>query len=352
MSGDIDGIGDAVMGGLNARAAEPNTGESDAAEAGLCLNCDTKLVGPYCHQCGQEGHLHRTLSAVWHDLLHGVMHFEGKLWHTLPLLAAKPGELTRRYIHGHRARFISPLALFLFAVFIMFAVIQISGAHLAVPKGAGEVAQQATTEMEADQSRLERKIAELDAKIAADKAAGRDVGPLGAARKQLSDDLSDLKVITDGAKGKIVDISSSWPAMDKALEKANRNPELLIYKIQTSAYKFSWLLIPLSVPFLWLLFFWRREYKLYDHTIFVVYSLGFFILLATFFSVLNLLGVPAYLLSRAFIIIVPVHMLLQLKSAYQLSWGNAVLRTFILCIFSFTVLILFLMILLGLGLLG
>ena len=29
---------------------------------------------------------------------------------------------------------------------------------------------------------------------------------------------------------------------------------MLIYKLQTSAYKFSWLLIPISIPFVWLLF--------------------------------------------------------------------------------------------------
>ena len=39
---------------------------------------------------------------------------------TLPMLAWKPGELTRRYIDGQRARFVSPIALFLFCVFLMF----------------------------------------------------------------------------------------------------------------------------------------------------------------------------------------------------------------------------------------
>ena len=60
-------------------------------------------------------------STTW---LHGVLHFEGKIWRTLPLLAWKPGELTRRYIDGERARFVSPIALFLFSVFLMFAVAQ------------------------------------------------------------------------------------------------------------------------------------------------------------------------------------------------------------------------------------
>ena len=61
--------------------------------------------------------------------------------------------------------------------------------------------------------------------------------------------------------------------------KAQENPELLVSKIQDAASKFSWLLIPLSVPFLWLLFPFSRRYHLYDHTVFVTYSLSFMMML-------------------------------------------------------------------------
>lgn len=72
--------------------------------------------------------VHRSFGAIGHDLVHAIFHFEGKLWNTLPLLAWRPGDLTRRYIHGERARFISPLALFLFAVFLTYAVLSMVGA--------------------------------------------------------------------------------------------------------------------------------------------------------------------------------------------------------------------------------
>ena len=38
-----------------------------------------------------------------------------------------PGELTRRYVEGQRASFISPIALFLFCVFLMFAAVSMLG---------------------------------------------------------------------------------------------------------------------------------------------------------------------------------------------------------------------------------
>jgi hypothetical protein len=42
-----------------------------------------------------------------------------------------PGQLTRRYIEGERARFVSPVALFLFSVFLMFAVFSSIGGPFA-----------------------------------------------------------------------------------------------------------------------------------------------------------------------------------------------------------------------------
>lgn len=77
--GEIDSVGDTVRGGLAARSVEPDAGEVEAAGNSVCLNCRAVLAGPYCHCCGQSGHVHRTLSAWWHDFVHGVLHLDGKI---------------------------------------------------------------------------------------------------------------------------------------------------------------------------------------------------------------------------------------------------------------------------------
>jgi len=134
----VEAAGTFAEGSLLGRAVEPGTGEGDRhARETTCLNCGAPLDGPFCRMCGQRGHVHRTLGAFLHDLLHGVFHFEGKTWRTLPMLAWRPGELTRRYIAGERARFVSPMALFLFSVFLMFAVFQLVG--LSPPSDLGNV---------------------------------------------------------------------------------------------------------------------------------------------------------------------------------------------------------------------
>ena len=120
---ELEAAADIMTAAVVSRAVEPDHGEGGSAARGACLNCGAMLVGAHCHACGQKAKVHRTLAAYGHDLLHGVFHFEGKIWRTLPMLAWRPGELTRRYIHGERAKFVSPLALFLFSVFLMFAVV-------------------------------------------------------------------------------------------------------------------------------------------------------------------------------------------------------------------------------------
>ena len=130
----LETAGDVITGAVIGRAVEPAHGESGDAEQGVCLNCGAVLTGLFCGQCGQSAQVHRTLAAYGHDLLHGVFHFEGKIWRTLPMLAWKPGELTRRYVHGERAKFVSPLALFLFSVFLMFAVVSSVASEFHAPE--------------------------------------------------------------------------------------------------------------------------------------------------------------------------------------------------------------------------
>ena len=106
MSDISDGIGGMVEGGAHGRAAErevnPAGRGGSAARANTekghfheseCLNCGAQLVGSHCHHCGQEAHLHRTVGAFLHDLMHGVLHLDGKIWRTLPMLVLKPGHL-------------------------------------------------------------------------------------------------------------------------------------------------------------------------------------------------------------------------------------------------------------------
>src|SRR3546814_13426071 len=119
-----------------------------------------------------------------------------------------------------------------------------------------------------------------------------------------------------------------------------------------SAYKFSWALIPISVPFVALLFLWRRRYKLYDHAIFVIYSLDFMTPLVIALSLLGAIGLGSDLIAFAAMLLPPIHIYRQLRGAYELRRFSALWRTFVLLVFALIALVFFIMLMLGLGLMG
>ena len=342
---DLEAIGDAATGAVLARAVEPRTGEAADGHTheNNCLNCGTELTGDYCHACGQRAHVHRTLGAFWHDLLHGVLHFEGKIWRTLPMLVWRPGELTRRYIEGERAKFVSPMALFLFSAFLMFAVASFTGALSSAvhPPSARDLSRSiAMQERELETARRQRDAA---------LRANRSTATADAKISELQQELAITRGIQAGNVERIAKTQINAPEwLSEPIAKAAKNPDLLFYKLKTNAYKFSWMLIPLSVPFLWLLFPFSRRFRLYDHTVFVTYSLSFMTLLVVTAILIGVAGLPQ--IAGFAMLIPPVHMYRQLKGAYGLTTGSALARTFLLVAFSVVAISLFFLLLFGLGL--
>ena len=131
------------------------------------------------------------------------------------------------------------------------------------------------------------------------------------------------------------------PWLDAAIHRALDNPELLAYKLKSSAYKFSFMLVPISLPFLWLLFALRRDIAVYDHAVFVLYSLSFMSLLAIAFALLvsTSWGGP---LAALLPLVVPVHMAMQLRESYGLGVAATLWRTAALLVFASLASLLFL----------
>jgi hypothetical protein len=350
--GEFDAAGELVTGSLLGRAAEPRAGEgADGHGATICLNCGTALIGQHCHQCGQSGHVHRSLGGIGHELVHGVFHFEGKFWRTLPLLTWRPGELTRRFIEGERARFVSPVALFLFSIFAMFAVFSVAGitaptsfeTNVNTPAGVEQAiatAKERRAELVTARDRRKvtdprrerdtQRIAELDAQL---KTLDLLAGQAGAARG------SDAGVRS----------RTGLPLLDHGIEKWQKNPSLMLYKLQTNVYKFSWLLIPLSLPFMWLLFFWKRQYRLYDHMVFVTYSIAFMSMLFIAITLAGMAGLGQGWIVLASTLVPGAHLLVQMKGAYRLRWASAIARTLLLFMFIVVIVMLFLLLLVLMG---
>lgn len=106
------------------------TRERDGAPMGdgVCHNCQTELVGSFCHQCGQKHQdLDIRFSQLAADWLGGVIGFDARIWKTLRVLFLQPGQLTVDFFEGRRARFVAPLRLYLVASLCMLLSLAWSG---------------------------------------------------------------------------------------------------------------------------------------------------------------------------------------------------------------------------------
>jgi hypothetical protein len=351
---DLEALGGAATGGLVAQALERPAGRTGEHRA-ACADCGTETIGRFCHNCGNASHVHRTLLHLGEELLHGVMHFDSRTWRTLPLLAFRPGKLTREWCLGRRTRYVSPLAIFLFTVFVMFMAL-----HYLPAAPARTVAQQRaaaeaavvnhTLALRRAQQNLAAATTE-EAKAEAREAVKETQGDVAEAQK----DAAELNRVNGlAAKGDWKEalaeqvqtgklkFNTGRKDLDAKLVKKALNPELTVYELQQAFYKFSFLLVPISIPFVALLFLWKKGFTLYDHGVFVLYSLTFASLLIMAMAGLARLG--GSLASSAvemLLFAMPAHMFFQLKGAYGLKVGSALWRTLVLLVFSFIALALF-----------
>jgi hypothetical protein len=215
MVGEAEAAGDVLTGGVIAGAIDAERGasapgaEDDVAHE-ACRNCGATLGGPFCARCGQAAHIHRSLLSLGHDILHGVFHFEGRIWRTLPQLFFHPGRLTRRYIDGERAKFVSPMALFLFTVFLMFAVFSFTGGALLDDSGVEDGANVVTGNFKSgNQSAIEatdEKLATLREQLEAPDLSVDKRADLARQISELESARGVMEALASGDWGRIAEI--------------------------------------------------------------------------------------------------------------------------------------------------
>lgn len=353
-------MADVATGAVVARAVDGRGASVHEADHGPCQNCGAALIGPHCHRCGQAAHIHRTAGALFHDIAHGVFHFEGRTWHTLPLLFWQPGEVTRRYIRGERVNFVSPMALFLFSVFLMVAVFGLVGGPFG-PLNVDDAAGIAKGRTEAAEELIvvQKRLAALQAEKEALRARGESTGAISERIGDLRSEEAALRMVTTGQiKPRVEDgrlvldtkgVKTGVPGVDQVIRHAAANPELAAYKLQSSAYKFSWALIPISLPFIWLLFAFRRDVGMYDHAVFATYSLAAMTLMVVALSLASALGLSGGIVGLVLVFFPPWHMYRQLKGTYGLGRFGALWRTFALIVSAYTAGLIFLIFLVAMG---
>jgi len=127
-----------------------------------CLNCGAELAGRWCSQCGQkEVDPRPTVHELAHEALHEIAHLDGKLIRTIRLLLFQPGQLTREFLEGKRARSVTPIRAYLICSLLFFGVVSLLPARplkMTVSKGAGAKLTQAAAKVNRDPSILTHSL--------------------------------------------------------------------------------------------------------------------------------------------------------------------------------------------------
>ncbi|CAN5189076.1 hypothetical protein BH09PSE2_BH09PSE2_05110 [soil metagenome] len=266
-----------------------------------CANCATPLLGPWCYACGQLGEdFHRSIGHLVMEAFEGLLHFDGRIWTTIPDLIRRPGRLTRQYLDGHRAPQIPPLRLFLVVLLLVFSIGSVTG--------LGGVKFQGVPKDQLGKPGAAAKAVPLDHMTPEQK-------------EKVKAELSKLKV---SINGKPDDKASSW--LQQRLGHVMENPETFKLVLEQWSERFAFLMLPIASALLSLLFVFQRRFYVFDHTIFALHSLSFQGLLLSVLFLLNPLGDWTNFLAFA----APVHLFLHMRGVYGTGVFGTLIRMLLL----------------------
>ncbi|HWW11868.1 MAG TPA: DUF3667 domain-containing protein [Brevundimonas sp.] len=356
MSGELETAGLASAGGWLKWKRQ----HADIPPGTPCANCETPLMGPHCHECGQLAEdFHKSIWKLTVEAVESLLHLDGRLFSTLPDLLRRPGKLTREYLEGKRASQVAPFRMFLVILLVAFFV-----GHAASKAGgdkheaaAGEdhapaVATSTTTTEDADHSGSRNvtpgrikpgspEAAAYEREVMADPdltesekriqiSAAR--GDWAAFGRNLAEDVSEQTKASADAAPKMADTEDAekirnlehW--FNSRMEQVRQDPARFALILEIWAHRVAILALPVSALMLTVLFAFNRRYYVFDHVIFSMHSLSFQLLLLIVIMGLSVLTPWAWWL----LVLAPVHLFIHMKGAYQRSTIGTLARMFVL----------------------
>lgn len=109
-----------------------------------CKNCHKTFKGHYCSNCGQPAETHKlNLHYLWHDIQHGLFHFDNGIAYTAKQLFTRPGHTIREFIEGKRIRHFKPISLVIILSTVYIALIHLLHIEIFAKPESGSIAEYA-----------------------------------------------------------------------------------------------------------------------------------------------------------------------------------------------------------------
>ncbi len=305
--------------------------ELPAAETPNCLNCGAQLRGQYCGTCGQRAR--SRLISLWElisEAFGDLFEIDSRLWQTLIPLIMRPGQLTRDYLRGRRARYMPPFRSYLVLSLIFFLVAFFDPREelglLFESESQSETETETPTDAEAHQEAILKELAE----------EGIIVGSGDAEADEESDEFN-IHFDSDGESGVECDFDESdledipgWLARrltpermkhiceQTKLDDGRQIIENLVDNIPAALI----VLLPLMALVLKALYPLSRRYYV-EHLLFFVHFHAFCFLILTlqilFARLAELLHVPETISVVTIVVAslyIPVHLFISMRRVY------------------------------------
>jgi hypothetical protein len=277
-----------------------------------CLNCGSDLVRDYCAVCGQRNvDLRLPARELAADALEDSLSLDSRMARTALPFLLRPGFLTAEWAAGRRARYSSPLRLYLLASAVFFLATGIAGGLGPRLFRSGDAGPAGAEAEEAVAEEVAAEAATAEARGAAREAAGLLEGSEEAHRELRS----------AGALGRFAD--DRWKHL-AGLSRAELRTRLeAAFREWTPRVMFF--LVPAAALILALL--WRRGW-LAAH---VVFSLHVHAFAFTAFTAMLLAGLLPWrgvesALRGLLLLSLPLYLVLALRRVHGESWRRTLLK--------------------------
>jgi hypothetical protein len=254
-------------------ALSDKTAETPLNTSGVvhhCKNCDSELLGEFCHICGQQDRQYiRSIFAVVGDLMGEISHWDSRFYRTLVSLFMRPAFLTQEFVKGRHASYVPPLRLYFFISLVSFLVLT----TLIDFEGVSPITTESTPEQQAE---LEKTLSETEAMLA---EQGQEL-PVRPETSELGDPFESLNVSVPFAS------EAEETQIEERIRELAAEPKVLTKRLVSLAPQMMLIMLPFWALFLKFIYIFSGRYYL-EHLSAALHTHAFLLLSLMFLTVLS-----------------------------------------------------------------